>query len=309
MGRKILFVTTDQQRYDTLGCNGGTVARTPVVDGLAAAGLRYERAHPAVGRVHAIALDDHHRSAPEHSWRVDERCCATRRRSVGGGRVARQRLPNSLDRQAALRAVPRPVRQIRGEPLRHRRSVPACTAGSSTSSRQRTAHKDLCTTPVGWLRIIPEAVEMFYPVLDGALEVNAMGGGDSGAPQVYDNAIPQGVVPHGLGGRSHHRLARLARCRRRLVLLDELPRSSSPVGSACIRDRSRRLARRSAASGLHQRSRPSAKPCSTPSPAIGERGTTDAWSPTTRPHSIGSRQRSRPIRSARSTPATPSNVN
>ncbi len=44
--RKILFVTTDQQRYDTLGCNGGTVARTPVVDGLAAQGVRYERAHP-----------------------------------------------------------------------------------------------------------------------------------------------------------------------------------------------------------------------------------------------------------------------
>src|SRR4029077_9222027 len=46
MGRKILFVTTDQQRYDTLGCNGGQVARTPVVDGLAAQGIRYERAIP-----------------------------------------------------------------------------------------------------------------------------------------------------------------------------------------------------------------------------------------------------------------------
>ena len=46
MGRKILFITTDQQRYDTLGCNGGTVARTPVIDGLAAGGRRYERAHP-----------------------------------------------------------------------------------------------------------------------------------------------------------------------------------------------------------------------------------------------------------------------
>ena len=29
MGRKILVVTTDQQRYDALGCNGGTIARTP----------------------------------------------------------------------------------------------------------------------------------------------------------------------------------------------------------------------------------------------------------------------------------------
>ena len=46
MGRKILLVTTDQQRYDTLGCNGGTLARTPVVDGLAADGIRFERAHP-----------------------------------------------------------------------------------------------------------------------------------------------------------------------------------------------------------------------------------------------------------------------
>ncbi len=46
MGRKILFVTTDQQRYDTLGCNGGTLARTPVIDALATQGIRYERAHP-----------------------------------------------------------------------------------------------------------------------------------------------------------------------------------------------------------------------------------------------------------------------
>ena len=45
MGRKILFITTDQQRYDALGCNGGTVARTPVADRLAATGINYRRAH------------------------------------------------------------------------------------------------------------------------------------------------------------------------------------------------------------------------------------------------------------------------
>jgi arylsulfatase A-like enzyme len=45
MGRKILFITTDQQRYDALGCNGGEIARTPVVDGLAASGIRFERAY------------------------------------------------------------------------------------------------------------------------------------------------------------------------------------------------------------------------------------------------------------------------
>ena len=45
MGRKILFVTTDQQRYDALGCNGNTVARTPVIDQLAAEGIVYRRAY------------------------------------------------------------------------------------------------------------------------------------------------------------------------------------------------------------------------------------------------------------------------
>jgi len=45
MGRKILFVTTDQQRHDALGCTGGTIARTPVVDTLAANGIVYNRAH------------------------------------------------------------------------------------------------------------------------------------------------------------------------------------------------------------------------------------------------------------------------
>ncbi len=45
MGRKILFITTDQQRYDGLGCNGGAIARTPVADALAAAGINFRRAH------------------------------------------------------------------------------------------------------------------------------------------------------------------------------------------------------------------------------------------------------------------------
>lgn len=45
MGRKILFVTTDQQRWDAIGANGGRIARTPAVDALAAAGINYRRAH------------------------------------------------------------------------------------------------------------------------------------------------------------------------------------------------------------------------------------------------------------------------
>lgn len=45
MGRNILFITTDQQRYDSLGCNGGKIARTPVADRLAANGINFHRAH------------------------------------------------------------------------------------------------------------------------------------------------------------------------------------------------------------------------------------------------------------------------
>ncbi len=45
MGRNILFITTDQMRFDALGCNGGKVARTPVIDGLASHGINYSRAH------------------------------------------------------------------------------------------------------------------------------------------------------------------------------------------------------------------------------------------------------------------------
>jgi len=43
--RNILFITTDQQRFDSLGCNGGTIARTPVIDRLAAEGINYRRAY------------------------------------------------------------------------------------------------------------------------------------------------------------------------------------------------------------------------------------------------------------------------
>lgn len=40
-----LFIHTDQQRYDTLGCNGCAVARTPHLDRLAAEGVRFTRCY------------------------------------------------------------------------------------------------------------------------------------------------------------------------------------------------------------------------------------------------------------------------
>src|SRR5580704_2439348 len=45
MGRKILFITTDQQRWDSLGCNGNKFCKTPAIDALAKAGVNYSRAY------------------------------------------------------------------------------------------------------------------------------------------------------------------------------------------------------------------------------------------------------------------------
>lgn len=45
MRRNILVITADQQRYDALGCFGGSLARTPVIDQLAADGVTYRRAY------------------------------------------------------------------------------------------------------------------------------------------------------------------------------------------------------------------------------------------------------------------------
>ncbi len=45
MKRNILLITTDQMRYDALGCNGGLVAKTPNIDQLSENGINFRRAH------------------------------------------------------------------------------------------------------------------------------------------------------------------------------------------------------------------------------------------------------------------------
>src|SRR5207245_1958891 len=169
MARKILFITTDQQRYDALGCNGGTIARTPVVDALAAEGIVYRRAYnqntvcmPARStmltgqyvRTHGVfangvALPPDAPSPPAH-------------------------LPDRALRALAARAPPRAPDELRPAAQRAR------------GRRHRRAR-------------------------------------DQEQPD------PARVVPHRLGRRSRHRVARHARRGRRLVLLDELPRPPPSV--------------------------------------------------------------------------------
>ncbi|MCB0980831.1 MAG: sulfatase-like hydrolase/transferase [Acidimicrobiaceae bacterium] len=190
MGRKILFITTDQQRYDTLGCNGGTVARTPVIDGLAAGGRRYERAHPqsvvCMPSRSTIITGQH--PSTHGVWMngvalpADAPSVAEVLREAGyrTALIGKPHFEPFLDPFARF-AENRFARE--GMPVPHRgfEHFEAATHGG-----QGFLHY------ARWLAANhPEAVGMFYPVLDMALEVNAMGGGQTGAPQAWDNAIPK----------------------------------------------------------------------------------------------------------------------
>jgi arylsulfatase A-like enzyme len=79
------------------------------------------------------------------------------------------------------------------------------TMGTATTPtggvRRGFEHLELATHgPIGplhyarWLAAEhPEAIGGFYPVLDSSLQVNAAGGGDTGAPQVAVNPIERGI--------------------------------------------------------------------------------------------------------------------
>jgi len=201
MGRRILFVTTDQQRYDTLGCNGGTLARTPVIDGLASSGVRYERAVPqsvVCMPSRSTMLTGQH-PATHGVWMngiplpADAPSVATllHRDGFRTALVGKAHFEPFMDplgrfdenRLAALGTDTTQVVQHDGLPGPHRGFEHLRFASHGA---------------VGWLHYArwlgehhPEAVQSYYQVLDGDLEVNADGFGDTGAPQVKHNPIPR----------------------------------------------------------------------------------------------------------------------
>src|SRR4051812_31661361 len=173
MGRRILFITTDQQRYDTLGCNGGTLARTPVVDALAAGGIRYERAHPQS----VVCM-------PSRSTMLTGQHPSTHGVWMNG--VA---LPVDAPSVAAVlhdagyRTAP--IGKAHFQPFLDpfARFIENRFDGT-TGPHRGFEHLESATHtgagPLHYARWLaqnhPEAVAGFYPVLDGALEVNGAGG-------------------------------------------------------------------------------------------------------------------------------------
>ena len=193
MGRKILLVTTDQQRYDTLGCNGGTLARTPVVDALAASGIRYERAIPqsvVCMPSRSTILTGQHPST-HGVWMngvplpVDAPSVASVLHDAGyrTALIGKAHFEPFLD--PFMRFTENALGPIGTTPPEgtHRGFEHLEFATHGTMGQLHYAR---------WLRAEhPEAVGMFYATLDASFQVNAAGGGDTGAPQVHVNAVPK----------------------------------------------------------------------------------------------------------------------
>jgi len=193
--RKILLVTTDQQRFDTLACNGGTLARTPVVDALAAAGIRYERATPqsvvCMPSRSTILTGQH--PTTHGVWMngvplpADAPSVAELLRSAG--------YRTALVGKAHFEPFLDPFGRFEENTL----------AGEGTTTPHGGVHRGFEHLEVAthsglgpwhysrWLMAEhPETLGGFYPVLDAAFQVNAAGGGDTGAPQVKTNPIERG---------------------------------------------------------------------------------------------------------------------
>jgi arylsulfatase A-like enzyme len=193
MSRKILFVTTDQQRHDTLGCYGGALARTPVVDGLAARGIRYDRAVPQS----VVCM-------PSRSTMLTGQHPSTHGVWMNGVPLPED-APSVAEvlRQAGYRTAL--VGKAHFEPfLDPFGRFPENGLGDGTTpaggSHRGFEHLEFATHGAAgplhyarWLRANhPEAVGGFFQVLDSSLQVSAVGGGDTGAPQVQVNPIERG---------------------------------------------------------------------------------------------------------------------
>ena len=191
MGRKILFVTTDQQRYDTLGCNGSIIGRTPIIDSIARSGIRFERAHPQsvvcmpsrstilTGQyptthgvwMNGVALPQ---DAPSVAQVLSEHGYRT-----------------SLIGKAHFQPYMDPFLRFYENSLAQSPSEP------SQGSYRGFEHLEFATHgalgPLHYARWLaknhPDALGGYYPVLDSRFQVNAQGGGETGAPQVKVNPI------------------------------------------------------------------------------------------------------------------------
>ncbi len=201
MGRKILFVTTDQQRFDTLACNGGELSRTPVVDQLARDGVRYTRCQPTsvvcmpsrssmlTGQFpsrHGAWMNGVALASDAPSVAAELHDAGYKTALIGKAHFEPFLDPFGLFVENSLATLGVPTVQ---DAWSHGRRGP----------HRGFDHLEFATHgaigPLHYAKWLlanhPDMIGEFFSPLDGELNVSAVGGGDNGAPQVKLNQIPR----------------------------------------------------------------------------------------------------------------------
>jgi arylsulfatase A-like enzyme len=193
MGRKILFITTDQMRFDALAVNGGKIARTPVIDGLAKAGLNYTRCHAQ----NVVCM-------PARSTMITGQYVSTHGVWMNG-----VPLPADAPSVAKLLKDKKGYRtaligKAHFEPFIDRQlqfTENRLGVMNQFGPHRGFDHMELAAHgargPLHYARWLmnnhPDVADNFYPVLNGDLVQNSFGEGDTGAIQVKHNKTPRAL--------------------------------------------------------------------------------------------------------------------
>jgi arylsulfatase A-like enzyme len=193
MGRKILFITTDQMRFDAIGVNGQKIARTPNIDALAKAGINYTRCHAQ----NVVCM-------PARSTMITGQYVTTHGVWMNG-----VPLPDNAPSVARLLKEKKNYRtaligKAHFEPfldLQQQFYENKMARLGEFGPHRGFDHMELAAHgAIGplhyaqWLaKNHPEVAANFYPVLGAGLVQNAFGEGDTGAIQVKHNKTPRGL--------------------------------------------------------------------------------------------------------------------
>src|ERR1700761_4403746 len=193
MGRKILFITTDQMRFDAIGVNGQKIARTPTIDALAKSGINYTRCHAQ----NVVCM-------PARATMITGQYVSTHGVWMNGvplppdaPSVARL-LKEKKNYRTAL------IGKAHFEPfidLQLQFEENRMGAMGTFGPHRGFDHMELAAHgsrgPLHYPRWLakehPDAADGFYPLLKGALVQNSDGGGDTNAIQVKFNPCPRGI--------------------------------------------------------------------------------------------------------------------
>ncbi len=188
MGRKILFITTDQMRFDAIGANGQKVARTPTIDALVAKGINYTRAH----NQNVVCM-------PARSTMITGQYVSTHGVWMNGVPLpadapsVAQYLHEKAGYRTALfgKAHFEPMLDLNLQFYENRMArVGEYGPHRGFEHMELASHSPLILHYNEWLRkVAPDAIGKFYRNLDDKFQVNAAGGGESGGCQLHYNDI------------------------------------------------------------------------------------------------------------------------